>query len=167
MKWIRKQKNDLRNPRIAIIGVGNDFRGDDAAGLLCARKLKKCLNQNEAEVVELSGDISELLEAIPKWDAVIIVDAVQSIATPGTILRIDLVEASKSASHFNSSTHTLDLLKLLELLKNIDKLDTQVIVYGIVGSNFSFSTTVSADVNAATECICEHIRWELCRLACQ
>ncbi|MGB9591140.1 MAG: hydrogenase maturation protease [Candidatus Kryptoniota bacterium] len=164
MKRLGEQGGNFRNLRIAIIGVGNEFRGDDAAGLLCVRNLKKCVHQNEAEIIELSADISTLLEIIPKWDAVIIIDAVQSIAAPGTILRIDPAKAIKTGVYFSSSTHSIDLFELIKLSKITNKPEVRVVVYGIVGKNFSYSTIVSPVVKVATERICDRIKWELRKL---
>ena len=31
----------MSNPETLIIGIGNEYRGDDAAGLLAARKIKE------------------------------------------------------------------------------------------------------------------------------
>lgn len=162
---ISEEENNFQNFRAAVIGVGNDFRGDDAVGLLCARKLKKCINKDEAEVIELAGDLSQLLEIFPKWDAVIIIDAIQSEAKPGTIFRISVKETLNTGEYFNFSSHTMDLLKLIQLFKIINKSEKPVIVYGVSGKNFSFSTLISPDVYAAIELICERIKNELRSLA--
>lgn len=45
----------MKNNALLIIGIGNEFRSDDAAGLIAARKIRQ-LNLNGADVIENNGD---------------------------------------------------------------------------------------------------------------
>lgn len=76
------------DPRILIIGVGNEYRSDDAVGLLVARRLRE-LTLNNARVVEESGEGARLMKSWRDVDNVILLDAVFSGAKPGTIHRFD------------------------------------------------------------------------------
>ena len=71
-----------------IIGIGNRFRGDDAVGLLVVKSLAGKVPA-EVRTIEFEGDQTRLLEIMQTANAMIIVDAVQSSAAPGTVLRID------------------------------------------------------------------------------
>ena len=44
-----------------VIGIGNDFRGDDAAGLMVARRLRGT-PLHDVEIVESAGDAAALME---------------------------------------------------------------------------------------------------------
>ena len=73
-----------------VIGVGNPWRGDDAAGLRVAALLQA--HADEAfVVVEQSGEGAALMEAWQDAARVILIDAVRSGAEPGTIHRLDAV----------------------------------------------------------------------------
>ena len=48
-------------PTIRIIGLGNRYAGDDAAGLMAARKLRETLGER-AEVIEAEMAGLEVLE---------------------------------------------------------------------------------------------------------
>jgi len=48
--------------RRLFIGIGNAFRGDDAAGLLAARSARERLD-DEVEVLEMEGEPVDLIEA--------------------------------------------------------------------------------------------------------
>ena len=67
--------------RPLVIGVGNAARGDDAAGLLAARRLGG---------IELEGDPTALLDLFDGIDEAAVVDAVRSGAAPGTVHRFDV-----------------------------------------------------------------------------
>src|SRR5262249_46565971 len=73
-----------------IIGIGNEYRGDDAVGLIVARRLKVRL-ADSAIVIEQSGDGAALMEAWRDAETVIIIDAMMSGAAPGTIHRFDAI----------------------------------------------------------------------------
>lgn len=51
-----------RGRTFCIIGIGNEYRNDDAAGLLVARQLRECRLEG-VDIRELSGDGSDLMEA--------------------------------------------------------------------------------------------------------
>jgi len=91
------------NPRLKVIGVGNEWRGDDAVGLLVARRLKEDQLPQE-EVAECRGTLTAVREAWKDAAGVIVVDAVVSGGLPGTIYRFDAhgagipVELSRSPS---------------------------------------------------------------------
>src|SRR5450755_994427 len=63
-----------------VIGVGNEFRGDDAAGLLVARRLRE-LVLTQAVVLECEADPAGLIEAWVSTAMAIVVDTVVSGAT--------------------------------------------------------------------------------------
>jgi hydrogenase maturation protease len=49
-----------------VIGIGNIFRGDDAVGLVAARRLRE-LPLKEVQVLELDGDLTNIAES---WQGV-------------------------------------------------------------------------------------------------
>ena len=71
-----------------IIGLGNDYRSDDAVGRVVARKLR-AESLDGVRILEESGEGAALMDAWQGADFVILIDAVHSGAKPGTIYRID------------------------------------------------------------------------------
>ncbi len=78
----------MREP-VLVIGIGNDYRGDDRAGLEVVRTLR-AKKSAHVRLMESDGDCTTLLEAWKHVDMVILVDAASSGATPGTIYRVDI-----------------------------------------------------------------------------
>jgi hydrogenase maturation protease len=131
-----------------FIGVGNPFRSDDGAGRAVVRRLRGEIPTG-VKVLEETGDGAELLEAWKGADAVILVDAVQSGAPPGTIHRLDARTEKLPAWFSHASTHSFGVAEAIELARTMGDLPDQLIVYGIEGLDFSAGTALSPEVAAA------------------
>ena len=136
---------DLQKARILIIGIGNPFRADDAAGLLAARSLKDA-GLYSAEVIEHSGDGASLMETWKDAANVILIDAVSSGSTPGSIYRMESASSPLSAMMFQSSTHAFSLPHAIEMSRALGILPQTVIIFGIEGKTFQAGTELSHEV---------------------
>jgi hydrogenase maturation protease len=146
---------------VKLIGVGNRFRGDDAAGLLVAERLRAELT--EIEVLELEGDPAGLLDAWDGADAVIVVDAVSSGSPPGTIHRVDAIEEELPGDVFRASTHALGLAEAVALARALGGLPRSLVVYGLEGGAFEAGESLSPPVHAAVEQVAALVREEVAR----
>jgi hydrogenase maturation protease len=134
--------------RAIFIGVGNPFRSDDAVGTAVLHFIRSKI-PSDVKVMEETGDGTELLEVWRAADRVILVDAVQSGAPPGTIHRID-ARAEKLPSWFSrSSTHAFGVAEAIELARAMGELPDSVVIYGIAGLDFSAGTELSPEVAQA------------------
>ena len=149
------------NPRLKVIGVGNEWRGDDAVGLLVARRLKED-QLPQVEVAECRGTLTAVREAWKDAAGVIVVDAVVSGGPPGTIHRFDAhgagipVEPSRS-----TSSHGWGVAEALALGKVFQELPPWLIIYGIEGQNFGPGQEVSQEVAAAIPEVVHRIRRDI------
>jgi hydrogenase maturation protease len=129
--------------RPVIVGVGNAARGDDAAGLLVARRLGG---------IELEGDASALLELFDGVLDAIVIDTMRSGSPPGTTHRFDASEAPLPASvRSSSSTHAIGIAEAIELARTLGRLPARVVVYGIEGARFEAGAVMSDSVVAAID----------------
>jgi hydrogenase 3 maturation protease len=107
------QKNDP--PRLAIMGVGNDLRGDDGAGVEFIRVLRTKLTQKDhlllIEACTAPENFSGVLRRFLP-DILIIIDAVHLRSTPGTIAWVDVDEIDG----FSASTHMMPLSLLAKYI---------------------------------------------------
>ena len=141
---------------LLIIGIGNEFRCDDAIGIIVARRLKVVLG-DEVEVRELSGEGGEIIEALGSAKSVVIVDAVSSGARAGTIHRLDVNSQTIPANFFNYSTHDFSLAEAIEMARVLGQLPPKCVIFGIEGSNFDFGQSVTPEVNEAIDDVCAQI----------
>jgi hydrogenase maturation protease len=153
-----------------IIGVGNSGRGDDAAGLVVARRIRLAAAGHpsmggppiacDVLVTELDGDQLGLLDAWDDADDAVIVDAVCSGGEPGTVHHLD---ASRPLGEWfrHSGTHTFSLADVIELARALDRLPARISCYGIEGATFSHGAPMSPEVDAAVRLVTAEILTEL------
>jgi hydrogenase maturation protease len=142
---------DSRGLGKLVIGIGNEFRGDDAAGLLTAKRIGE-LKLPGIEIIESGGDIAALLELWKKADLAIAIDAVFSGELPGKIYRFEpITEAIPQKLFSKHSTHDFGLVEAIELSRVLDILPRKLIIYGIVGASFKPGDGLSKEVELAIE----------------
>jgi hydrogenase maturation protease len=147
--------------QILVIGLGNDYRGDDAVGRVVARRLKALAGDN-IRVVEESGEGAALIEAWKEADFVVLIDAVHSGGTPGTIYRFDANAQPIPSKFFHYSTHAFSVAEAVELARALDQLPAKLIVYGIEGKTFESGVGLSVEAEGAVEKVLYRVREELC-----
>ena len=147
-----------------IIGLGNPFIGDDAVGVVVARKLRQ---YEQASVSILDGGLAglNLLHEMEGIDTLILIDAVQSQSKAGTIFRFtipqDLEKIGKLAWGASaSSTHSFGLTEALTLAQTLEVLPRHVILYGIELSQIQKGQGLSPTVSKAIKDVVNRIAVE-------
>jgi len=131
-----------------VIGMGNMYRRDDAAGLIVARRLKGRM-PDHVMMLEQSGDGAALMESWKDADMVILIDAVFSGAKPGTIYCFDAQVASILKELPLHSTHSFCVAEAVELAQALNQLPACLIIYGIEGKDFKPGIGLSSEVDGA------------------
>jgi hydrogenase maturation protease len=152
-----------QTPRLLIIGIGNPYRSDDAAGVMAARRLKKA-GLDPSLVMEHSGEGASLMEAWKGADAVILIDAVSSGNPPGAIHRLEPINNCLPAQMFQSSSHAFSLPQAVEMARALDELPSRLVIFGIEGSNFQAGTVLSPGVSQALPGLVRSVLEEVKRL---
>ncbi len=147
-------------PGIVIIGVGNEYRSDDGAGIAVARRLR-ALFPTGVTVLEESGEGAALIQAWQGAASVLLVDAVRSGAPPGTLHRLDASAASVPTGFFHYSTHAFSVAEAVELARSLDQLPPHLVVYGIEGENFGAGLELSPAVEQAVEAMVTRLAEEV------
>ena len=145
---------------VRVVGVGNRWRRDDAAGLAVAERLRDTLPAG-VEVVEREGEPAALIEAWEGADAVWVIDAVSSGSPPGTVHRVEAGGTPLPASLFRASTHALGLADAVELARALGRLPAELVVLGIEGCNLEAGEGISPEVAAAVERVAATVRQEV------
>ena len=152
----------MSKAHILLIGVGNEFRGDDAAGLLVAKALAAAAIPG-VKVIEETGDATRLLNTWSGFDRVILVDAVRSASKPGTIQRFEAHAGPIPSGWFAVSSHSLGVADAIELARQTHQLPMELVVYGISGAEFGMGKPVSAAVTAGAKKALRAVRAEIRR----
>jgi hydrogenase maturation protease len=137
--------------RALVIGIGNDSRGDDAAGLEVARRVgRRLAHVDGVSVVECDGDAAFLLDRWSAASLVFVIDAVRSGALPGRIHRVDLARQRVPLVLHGTSSHAFGLAEAVELGRSLDRLPPHLVLYGIEATAFDLGAPMSPAVAAAS-----------------
>ena len=154
-----------------IIGVGNADRGDDAVGLIVARRLRydrRSSHEGAAApvtIIEASGEGTTLIETWRSADTCILIDAVHSGATPGTLHRFEAHDRPIPTSLRYASTHAFGVAEAIELARALSLLPQRLIVYGIEGLRFEAGAGLSPEVELTVEQVLKQLRREIGEIA--
>jgi len=140
-----------------IIGCGHPDCGDDAAGLLVARRLREL----GWRAVEASGEATGLMSCWEGETDVVLVDATLSGAPVGTIQVWDAGQSPLVRERFRCSTHGLGVAEAIELSRAVGSLPPRLRVYGIEGRRFEAGASPSPEVLQAVEQVVRRIREEI------
>ncbi len=135
-------------PSTLIIGIGNEFRGDDIAGLETVRKLAK-EEIDGVTIKESYRDGTELMQLWQEYDNVIVVDAVRSSMPPGFIHKIDLAVEDLPDNWHTQSSHLFSLLEAVKLSRVLKTLPARLVLFGIEAATFETGVAMSPPVKHA------------------
>ena len=136
--------------RPAVLGIGNEYRGDDAAGLLVVRALRAAGAVEGWDLLELSGEGAGLIDAWAERPCVVLVDAVALAGTPaGTVLRYDDPASLPADTELRCSSHAFGVGAALALAEVLGRLPPVLVLYGINGQAFAQGATMTPAVDDA------------------
>lgn len=136
--------------RIAIVGIGHELCGDDAAGLAVARALQPLAAEIGHLLVIDAGPAPESFTGLLRRfdpDLVLLVDAAQMDEVPGSVRWL----AWQDTNGLSASTHTLPPYVLAYYLST--ELSCQVALIGIQPSEVTVDGPLSPQVLEAVEAI--------------
>lgn len=144
---------DLSLFRLAIIGIGNELRGDDGAGVVIARRLKDTLANEKFHplILEACSAPENILGPVVRYlpQVILMIDAAETGSPPGAISWL----SSQEADGVGGSTHTISLAMLSAYLTA--ETGAAVFILAIQPKNMSFSTPLSHEVETAIQSFVE------------
>lgn len=141
-------KYPLAYSRVAVVGIGHELRGDDAAGVAVARRLQP-LAHERLLVVEGGHAPENQTGAIRRFspDLVLLVDAAQMNETPGTVRWLGWEESVG----LSASTHTLPPSILAHYL--VHEIGCEVVLVGIQPGQTALERPLSPEVQGAVDAL--------------
>lgn len=134
--------------KTAFVGIGNEFRGDDAIGVYVVQKLAPLCERQEHLFAYESASIPESCTGPLKRfepDLVVMIDAALMDETPGTINWVNPLEIEGLAF----STHSFPLRILAQYL--IDEIGCEIRFIGIEPEELDFDTPMTPAVQLAAD----------------
>ncbi|MGC8522610.1 MAG: hydrogenase maturation protease [Steroidobacteraceae bacterium] len=122
--------------RRRVIGLGNPYRGDDAAGRAC---------------------IAALLALLAGAGEFCLIAACASGLPAGTVQRFDAATAALPTLGGATSTHGIGLPEAIELARALGMLPRRCVVYAIEGLSYGSGEPLSEPVRTAVRAVAEQI----------
>jgi hydrogenase 3 maturation protease len=139
-------------PRVAVLGIGHELRGDDAIGLWLATRLRSLAAGSERLLAVETGPAPENFTGLLRSfrpDLVVLVDAAFMAAEIGVIGWLSW----QDTSGFSASTHTLPLHLLATYITS--ELGCEVVLIGIQPAQLEVGAALAPEVLAAAEEVCQ------------
>lgn len=141
---IERLRRAERPARVAIVGMGQELRGDDAAGVVAARALQRLVSAHDRLLVLDAGPAPENYTGLLRRFApslVLLIDAAQMDAPPGAVRWLSW----QSAAGLSASTHSLPCSMLASYL--VASLGCEVAILGIQPAD----TTIGSPLTRAVQ----------------
>jgi len=146
--------------RLLVACVGNVLRGDDGFGPAVAARLEGALPEG-VELVETGiGGIALVQELLAGCDGLVLVDAIDEDAAPGTLVRIE--PEVGEAAHV-PDVHLANPERVLGMAKTMGALPARVVIIGCQPADVDelgegLSPEVGATVERAVEAVQQTLR---------
>ena len=148
---------------VRVIGCGSGDRGDDAAGFIAVRALRRRLQgRPDVQMLEAATGL-HVLDMLEGARAVIVVDAVHSSCPrpAGTVIRVEAGPAGLPAELTASvSTHGLGVGEAIALAGVLDRLPRTVFL-GLQVASIAPGDLLSTDVAAAMPAFVDTLEHEV------
>jgi hydrogenase maturation protease len=141
--------------KTAIIGIGNTLMSDDGAGVRVLEFLSP--PPKGVKIIELATGGMTLLHKFEGLDTAIIIDAVDFGGKPGEV-RVFKPEDVTSIKTVGYSLHDLDILKVLELARQMGTMPKNVFIAAIQPGCLEMGEGLSAEVESALPELAARIR---------
>lgn len=153
--------------RIAVIGVGNEFRRDDGVGWAALARLRERAETRplppDTELATCDGEPGRLIDLWEGARFAVVVDAAHAHpGAPGRVHRLAL-DAGVLTQPSSTSSHGLGLGEAVELARVLGLLPERLIVYAVEGAESELGTGLSPAVAGAVEPLVEAVEEEIAR----
>ncbi|KXA99751.1 hypothetical protein AKJ48_01770 [candidate division MSBL1 archaeon SCGC-AAA261O19] len=128
--------------QVAILGVGSELRGDDAAGVKVVRNLKEKLDSPKLLLIDAGSVPENFTSKVRNFNPthIILIDAVDFGEEPGKIAHVNPEDIVGQVT----STHRLPLSILMNYLR--ERTGAEVILIGIQSAQVKMGSEMTAQV---------------------
>lgn len=147
-------------PGTTVVGIGNTLMGDDGVGSVIARRLASRELPEQVTIVERPNADMGLMRHFLESERLVVIDAMDAGAEPGSIFRFDPDEVGVTSLRSNN-IHGMGVGFLITNAR-LWGARPQVVVYGVqVGDVRPRPDVLSPEVQAAAERVLELVEREL------
>ena len=141
--------------RVRVAGLGNEWAGDDAVGLIAAQKLRE-KNIPGVEIMVREVPDWEMFEKMEDDDLLIFIDACDSGGEAGTVYQLRPDEIMGKGVH-HCSSHGLGLVEWLSMAEVLGSRKGRVIIVAVEIEGMEMGASLSKPVEGAIPQLLERI----------
>jgi hydrogenase maturation protease len=139
------------SPKILVLGIGNLVMSDDGVGVWIVQELQKRYTfPGNVEVMD-GGTLG--LDLLPKLEGIerlLVIDAVETGGTPGTLIRLT-GEDLPIALQTKLSPHQMGLKDLLAVAELMGHAPREMVLIGVQPGSIEMDTSLTPDVEVKVE----------------
>ena len=148
---------------IVVLGLGNPLMSDEGIGGFLVGQLEKRAGEFPAvEFIDAGTGGMNLLYHLEDRKKVIIIDCAFMDTEPGTIKRFGPEEVVSVKKLAHLSLHEVDILKVIELAKQLGKCPDEIVIFGIepdsVEMNMELTGTLAGRIDEYVEQIAKELK---------
>lgn len=136
----------MANQKVAVIGYGNDLRGDDGIGIVAVRKIRECLKDTNVDTHEYHQLSIEIIPLLCRYDKIIFIDCSTDIAHG----EVSCYQIKPDNNISLTMTHHLMPEQILQLIDTLYEKNPVAYVCKVGGRVFDFGYEISKEVMAST-----------------
>ncbi len=146
----------MNAPQIAVVGLGNLMRTDDAVGMLALQLLRADARFPQSVPLIEGGTLGlDLIYPLDGFTHVLALDAIDAGEDPGTLLRY---RGNAIADlPISKSVHLLGFSDLIGSMRLIGSAPEEIIVLGVQPQTIAWGTEPTAPVAAALDVLVEEV----------
>jgi hydrogenase maturation protease len=148
--------------RVVVIGLGNPLMGDDGLGLAALERLRDYSLPPEVELVDGGTWGMNLLPVIEDADELILIDAIDTGAAPGTPIRLEHAQLPRYLAT-KISPHQVDLRDVLALAELRGTLPPDTVALGLQPASVELRNSLSDTLRCAVDDLVAVVAQELTR----
>jgi hydrogenase maturation protease len=144
--------------KLAVVGIGNLLMQDEGIGVQVIKELEKmkCLSE-EIDLIDAGVNTYDMVDVLCQYEHLIIVDAMQAGAEPGTIYRAPLEELGLQPDKNITSLHEMHFIEAIRMV-NLMGFYPEVLVFGIEPKTIQIGLELTPEIAAQVPRIIELIQ---------
>lgn len=148
-------------PPTLIVGIGNILLRDEGVGVRAIEEMKHLELPPDVEILDGGTSGVDLVDYVANRDKLIVIDAMQANARPGTVYRLSPDDLWREATGV-ISLHELGLLDTLAAANHLGCAPKRVVIFGVqpkeVGAGLELSDEVGAAVKEVIRLVLEEAK---------
>jgi len=152
----KDETHEMSNPRIMVLGVGNELLSDEGLGIHFLKYLRQGDLPDNVELLEGGTAGMELIGLIQDTDFLIIVDALNANTNPGELFRFKPQDLKIFPEMFTVSFHQVGILDVLTTASILGTVP-ETIIYGVQPKSLEWGLELSPEITAVLPRLKEYI----------